>query len=185
MNFAQYTQWVARQLSFKNLNGSIPDLTQSRAFATDDQLLLDFQTQLFPGLQLQPEQVFVQSYEWQPGPRLLMIILIDTPANAKFNMTEVNRIETLLSNWGPSNSALFEPYELLAFVFLGEVSKKLSVGAMIGIVIGSIALVLVAILLVAFFILRKKGKAVNPEDEHYYCKFCSNFALNIMIPLIK
>ncbi|CAM6092053.1 unnamed protein product [Calypogeia fissa] len=243
------------QLSFNNLNGSIPDLIQGRAFASDDQLLLDFQNNSFEyvslgmvtdainqvqeidlrlsgnkdictygsqfitpinalcqpvltttfesygnidelprggpivvtyrlkspsftvfttvyevnfaqylaaGLHLQPEQVSVQSYEWQPGPRLLMIILINPPANAKFNMTEVNRIETLLANWDASNSTLFGPYELLGFVFLGKVSKKLSIGAIIGIVIGSIALLLVAILLVAFFILRKKGKAVTP-----------------------
>lgn len=80
----------------------------------------EFTQYLALGLNLQPDQISVQSFEWEVGPRLKMIVLIDPPANTKFNDTEVSRIQKKLSNWDANNSTLFGPYELLGFVLLGK-----------------------------------------------------------------
>jgi hypothetical protein len=70
---------------------------------------------LSSGLNLTEDQVVIQQYTWQPGPRLYMIIQLLPAVNNTFNETEFQRLYKTFSNWQIPDSTVFGPYELLSF----------------------------------------------------------------------
>ncbi|KAL3687896.1 hypothetical protein R1sor_014205 [Riccia sorocarpa] len=101
------------------------------------------------GLFIDRKQVDILSWQWQPGPRLDMQLLI-SPSKGDFNKSEINRIQTLFANWKIRNSTFYGPYELLDLGTWDQ-KKSLSAGEIAGIVIGSfacLALIVLGLLLV-------------------------------------
>lgn len=70
---------------------------------------------LSTGLNLTEDQVVIQQYTWQQGPRLSMIIQLLPAVNNTFNETEFQRLYKAFSNWQIPDSTVFGPYELLSF----------------------------------------------------------------------
>lgn len=89
--------------------------------------------------------------EWQPGPRLFMVIYI-FPLNETFSRTEYERIFKIVANWEMSagsewSLSVIGPYELLYFTEVTkDTSKSFSKGAIAAIAVG--CFVLAAALLV-------------------------------------
>ena len=66
-------------------------------------------------LNLSRKQVFLQAYEWQPGPRLRTKILIFPLNSSRFSPYMYNNIFSFFVNWGFTTGLYYGPYEILYF----------------------------------------------------------------------
>lgn len=66
-------------------------------------------------LNLSRIQVFLQAYEWQPGPRLRTKILIFPLNSSRFSPYMYNDIFSFFVNWGFTTGLYYGPYEILYF----------------------------------------------------------------------
>ncbi|KAM7256692.1 hypothetical protein ACFE04_012433 [Oxalis oulophora] len=112
-----------------------------------------FEDYLSTGLELNLSQLYIELFEWQSGPRLKMDLKLypvyDATRNDSnaFNDSEVERIMSMFTGWTIPDNDIFGPYELLRFTLSGvyetddnNTSKSgISKGALIGIILGSIA----------------------------------------------
>ncbi|KAI9380698.1 hypothetical protein POPTR_016G140101v4 [Populus trichocarpa] len=136
----------------------------------------DFQPYKFPFelwitdyLGMNPYQLVVDSFMWEEGPRLRMYLKIfpsfsnDTH---KFNTSEILQLMDEFATFSFPSDDTFGPYDLLNFTLLGPYKNVIffklpksgmSRGALLGIVLGSMSLI-VAISLVIAFIFYKKHK---------------------------
>lgn len=88
---------------------------KSPGFLTFDDYEAAFVSYLSSGLNLTEDQVVIQQYTWQTGPRLYMTILLLPAVNNTFNETEFQRLYKAFSNWLMPDSTVFGPYELISF----------------------------------------------------------------------
>nr|QAS62440.1 LRR receptor-like serine/threonine-protein kinase [Sedum alfredii] len=82
-----------------------------------------FETYVTTSLRLKLHQLFIDSYEWEVGPRLRMYLKF-FPAYADgqsstFNESEVHRLRSIFSSWNFPTDNFYGPYELLNFTLLG------------------------------------------------------------------
>ncbi|XP_039013523.1 probable LRR receptor-like serine/threonine-protein kinase At1g06840 isoform X2 [Hibiscus syriacus] len=127
-----------------------------------------FEEYLTNGLELDFNQLYIDSFEWKKGPRLKMYLKLYPVYNASsntgnlFNKNEVQRIRRMFTGWHIPDSDIFGPYELLNFtlldiyrdVFVTTSKSGISTGALIGIVLGGIAVAVTLSAVVTLLILR-------------------------------
>ncbi|MBA0669217.1 hypothetical protein Goklo_002059 [Gossypium klotzschianum] len=127
-----------------------------------------FSEYLTTGLELDSDQLYIGSFEWEKGPRLKMNLKLYPVYNASnnsgnmFNGSEVQRIRGLFTGWNIPDSDIFGPYELINFnlpdIYRGAVVRTsgsgVSTGALIGIVLGGIAVAVTLSAVVTLLILR-------------------------------
>ncbi|KAK1265328.1 putative LRR receptor-like serine/threonine-protein kinase [Acorus gramineus] len=98
------------------------------------------------GLQLNRYQLYMDSFAWENGPRLMLNIKLYPDNFSIFNVSEILRIRDLFTGWHIPHNDVFGPFELLSFTLLGPyayvipTSQKsgLSRGSLAGILIGTI-----------------------------------------------
>ncbi|KAJ6865610.1 LRR receptor-like serine/threonine-protein kinase [Populus alba x Populus x berolinensis] len=135
----------------------------------------DFQPYKFPFklwitdyLGMDPYQLVIDSFMWQEGPRLRMYLKIFPSFSNdtyKFNTSEILQLMDVFATFSIPGDDTFGPYDLLNFTLLGPYNNVIlklpksgmSRGALLGIVLGSMSLI-VAISLVIAFIFYKKHK---------------------------
>ncbi|KAF5446557.1 hypothetical protein F2P56_032174 [Juglans regia] len=124
----------------------------------------EFEEYLTSGLELVPHQLYIDSFEWEEGPRLKMYLKL-FPENNIFDDSEVQRIVNLFQSWEipEPDEPIYGPYDLLNLTLL-EVYKaaiptpqrsSLSKGALAGIVLGAIAGAVTLSAVVFLLILRR------------------------------
>ncbi|KAE8710873.1 putative LRR receptor-like serine/threonine-protein kinase [Hibiscus syriacus] len=126
-----------------------------------------FEEYLIAGLELDFNQLYIDSFEWEKGPRVKMYLKLYPVYNASnntglFNRNEVQRIRGMFTGWHIPDSDIFGPYELLNFtlldvyrdVFVTTSRSGISTGALIGIVLGGIAVAVTLSAVVTLLILR-------------------------------
>lgn len=134
---------------------------KSPGFSTFDRLDKQFVDYLSSGLNLTQNQVVLKNYMWQHGPRLLMTILLYPENSNSFNQSEFDRLYTTFSQWRIPDSEVFGPYELLSFdprtlPTDGASKKRLSAGAIAGIVVGASVLAMLVTGLILYMVHRKR-----------------------------
>ncbi|XP_022730169.1 probable LRR receptor-like serine/threonine-protein kinase At1g06840 [Durio zibethinus] len=127
-----------------------------------------FEEYLTFGLDLDFRQLYIDSLEWEEGPRLRMYLKLYPVYNASsksgnmFNRSEVRRIGSKFTGYNIPDSDIFGPYELLNFT-LPDIYKEvttstsgISTGALVGIVLGGIAAAVTFSAVVTLLILRMR-----------------------------
>jgi len=131
-----------------------------------------FEVYLTNGLDLSLNQLDLNSFAWEEGPRLGMYLKFFPVNNTfTFNSSEVLRITRMFTGWKIPDSDIFGPYELLNFTLVDiyrgiSTSSKsgVSKGALVGIVLGTIAGAVALSVVVTLLILRvhmRKHQAVS------------------------
>lgn len=83
-----------------------------------------FETYLSNGLDVLLKQLYIDTYYWEEGPRLRMLLKLYPIYNAQnqtqhvFNDTEFLRLTGMFTGWLIPDSDIFGPYELLGFQIL-------------------------------------------------------------------
>ncbi|XP_065847821.1 probable LRR receptor-like serine/threonine-protein kinase At1g06840 isoform X2 [Euphorbia lathyris] len=110
-----------------------------------------FEEYLSSGLKLEFDQLYIETFQWEEGPRLKMhleLFPVYVPNSTHlFNTSELRRILNMFTGWNIPDSDIFGPYELLYFDLLGPYENALprssssgvNKGALAGIVLGAIA----------------------------------------------
>jgi hypothetical protein len=88
---------------------------KSPGFSSFDSYDAQFLAWLAGGLDLTQPQVVLKDYAWEPGPRLLMTVLLFSSTGNTFQAPEFDRLYSNLSEWDLPDSAIFGPWELLSF----------------------------------------------------------------------
>ncbi|KAL7095061.1 hypothetical protein ACP275_10G001600 [Erythranthe tilingii] len=133
-----------------------------------------------PNLTLYKYQLYVDSIEWEAGPRLKMFLLFYpeyTNNSNTFAESEIQAIANTFAGFTIPGSDIFGPYDLLNFTAQGPYSHVLlpslggggrSKGALAGIILGSISCVIVVVggLLFLFRRMRQKSQAEAVKNQH-------------------
>ncbi|KAI3473862.1 hypothetical protein Pfo_028043 [Paulownia fortunei] len=121
---------------------------------------------LRPNIHLYLYQLYVDSIEWEPGPRLRMFLLFFpeyTNNSNTFDASEIQAIANTFAGFTIPGSDIFGPYDLLNFTAQGPYSNVLlpslssgglSKGALAGIILGSISCA--SVILVSFLLFFQK-----------------------------
>ncbi|ESQ40011.1 hypothetical protein EUTSA_v10012735mg [Eutrema salsugineum] len=121
-------------------------------------------------LQMEPYQLWIDSYQWEKGPRLRMYLKLFPKVNEiytrTFNTSEVVRIRGIFASWRFPGSDLFGPYELLNFTLQGPYSyvdfnnerKGVSWGHLAAITAGAVVTAVAISAMVAVLLLRRYSK---------------------------
>ncbi|XP_077245387.1 putative LRR receptor-like serine/threonine-protein kinase At1g06840 [Tasmannia lanceolata] len=132
-----------------------------------------FEVYLTSGLELDFHQLSIDSCIWEEGPRLRMYLKIFPLFNnqsgnitRQFNVSEVLWIRGFFTGWKIPYSKFFGPYELLNFTLQGPYSNVLpdsirtglSKGAVAGIALGMVAVVVMVSAIVLILIRRRDAK---------------------------
>nr|XP_027190406.1 probable LRR receptor-like serine/threonine-protein kinase At1g06840 isoform X2 [Cicer arietinum] len=127
----------------------------------------DFEKYMTTGLTINMTQLNF-TFHWEAGPRLRMNLkffplYVDQNSSHTFDETEVMRIKSMFTGWNIPDSDLFGPYELLNFnlgfylnVTATSSKSGISTGAIVGIVLGTIAFAVTLSAIVTLLILRTK-----------------------------
>ncbi|KAJ8484591.1 hypothetical protein OPV22_017076 [Ensete ventricosum] len=127
----------------------------------------DFEHYLTNGLHLFLSQLNIISFVWEEGPRLKMELRLFPIDSIIFNSSEVLRIRNMFTGWQISDSDIFGPYELLDFELgqygnnelLNPSSSNLSTGAVVGIILGAVAVAATLSAVVTILIMRRHSKS--------------------------
>ncbi|KAJ9698918.1 hypothetical protein PVL29_007807 [Vitis rotundifolia] len=128
-----------------------------------------FESYLTSGLSLNLDQLKIDSVAWEEGPRLKMYLKLfpeDVNNSSEFNRSEVLRIRGMFTGWNIPDSEVFGPYELINFtlsdvykdVIGSSSSSGVSTGALVGIVLGTIAVAVTLSAIVFLLILKNRLK---------------------------
>ncbi|CAH2074681.1 unnamed protein product [Thlaspi arvense] len=121
-------------------------------------------------LQMEPYQLWIDSYQWEKGPRLRMYLKLFPKVNEThtrtFNTSEVVRIRGIFASWRFPGSHLFGPYELLNFTLQGPYSyvnfnserKGVGWGRLAAITAGAVVTAVAISAIVAALLLRRYSK---------------------------
>ncbi|KAK7385633.1 hypothetical protein VNO78_31381 [Psophocarpus tetragonolobus] len=140
---------------------------KSPAFSDFRRYMNAFQSMMSKGLKIHINQFYIDSFAWEDGPRLgmnlkLFPIYVDNRSSHVFNTSEVLRIRNSFIDFDLPTNDLFGPFELLNFILLDPYrdvittspSSRLSKGALAGIVLGAIAVVVTLSAIVTILITR-------------------------------
>nr|POE57493.1 putative lrr receptor-like serine/threonine-protein kinase [Quercus suber] len=128
----------------------------------------EFEVFLTSCLELSLYQLYIDSFTWEEGPRLGMLLkffpVYDAENNTHvFNRSEIQRIFDIFTSWKIHNPDMFGPYEFISFSLLGfhkddganSPRSGLSKGALAGLVLGTIAVAVTLSAIVTLLILRR------------------------------
>ncbi|GMH07441.1 hypothetical protein Nepgr_009281 [Nepenthes gracilis] len=128
----------------------------------------EFEEYLTFGLDMYLNQLEIDSFIWEEGPRLKMYLKLFPVYDAinishLFNFSEVQRVWMMFRGWNIPDNNTFGPYELLNFTLLGPYNSEftiisasgLSKGALAGIILGAVAGAVTLSTVVSFLIYRK------------------------------
>ncbi|KAE8721084.1 putative LRR receptor-like serine/threonine-protein kinase [Hibiscus syriacus] len=122
-------------------------------------------------LRLELYQLYVDLFVWQQGPRLRLYLKFfprDSNDTHKFNKTEIERIRDLIATFSINSSDIFGPYEVIDFTVDGPYkeydnqplkSGGISKGALAGIILGAISLVVAVSLTITLFFYKRGTKS--------------------------
>uniref|UniRef100_A0A2N9IIQ2 Protein kinase domain-containing protein n=1 Tax=Fagus sylvatica TaxID=28930 RepID=A0A2N9IIQ2_FAGSY len=139
---------------------------QSPGFADFRPYRDQFEVYLTDGLELSLNQLDLNSFAWEEGPRLRMYLKL-FPINNTFNSSEVLRITGMFTGVQINLSDIFGPYELLNYTLLdiykggistssrSGLSKVSLVGIVLGTIVGAVTLSAVVTLLILRVHMRK------------------------------
>ncbi|XP_042955892.1 probable LRR receptor-like serine/threonine-protein kinase At1g06840 isoform X2 [Carya illinoinensis] len=96
---------------------------KSPGFSDFRPYISSFKDYLTSGLDILLYQLYIDSFEWEEGPRLKMYLKLfpvynDIRVANLFNTSEVRRIRNMFTSWSIIDSEIFGPYELLNFTLL-------------------------------------------------------------------
>lgn len=124
----------------------------------------DFEKYLTSGLDLFLYQLFIDALFWEEGPRLRMNLKLFPDNSSLFNTSEILRIRSMFTGWLIPDSDIFGPYELLDFS-LGSYAEipngsksGLSKGAIVGLVLGAVAVAATLSTIATIIIMRRNSK---------------------------
>uniref|UniRef100_A0A2P2M578 non-specific serine/threonine protein kinase n=1 Tax=Rhizophora mucronata TaxID=61149 RepID=A0A2P2M578_RHIMU len=130
-----------------------------------------FENYLTSGLKLNFDQLDIERFTWEKGPRLGMVLKFfpvyrGSNSSHLFDGSEVRRIISMFTGWGMNDSDIFGPYELIYFtllepykdVFPTSQKSGISKGALAGIILGAIAGSVTLSAIVSLLILRRHLK---------------------------
>ncbi|KAJ6365849.1 hypothetical protein OIU76_030598 [Salix suchowensis] len=134
---------------------------------------IPFKHWITSNLRLNPYQLVIDSFIWDEGPRLRMYLKIFPPFSkdtSQFNTSDIKHLMDRFATFSLTGDDNFGPYDLLNFTLLGPYKNVIpkhpksgmSRGALLGIVLGAMSLI-VAISLVTAFIFYKKHKRFYPK----------------------
>ncbi|KAL2330499.1 hypothetical protein Fmac_018080 [Flemingia macrophylla] len=143
---------------------------KSPSFSYFPPYITSFEHYIVESLNFHLDQLSIDSYAWEEGPRLRMYLKLfphynDSHSNM-FNTSEVRRIKDVFSSWHFPRTDFFGPYELLNFTLLGPYEnllidsekKKISTGIIIASVIAAVACVLAISAIITLLISRRHMK---------------------------
>nr|APU94835.1 leucine-rich repeat receptor-like protein kinase [Pohlia nutans] len=143
---------------------------KSPSFSFFNRFQNEFYSLVTSVLHLNDSQVHLGKLEWQPGPRLYMLMYLFPAVNATFDSSEYNRLFQIVANWQLSAGtewalSVIGPYELLSFSEVAKApSKSFSKAAIAGIAVGCAVLAAALSTFVFFWCNRKKWKAVPQKS---------------------
>uniref|UniRef100_A0A2P2M570 non-specific serine/threonine protein kinase n=1 Tax=Rhizophora mucronata TaxID=61149 RepID=A0A2P2M570_RHIMU len=90
-----------------------------------------FENYLTSGLKLNFDQLDIERFTWEKGPRLGMVLKFfpvyrGSNSSHLFDGSEVRRIISMFTGWGMNDSDIFGPYELIYFTLLEPYKDGLS-----------------------------------------------------------
>uniref|UniRef100_A0A2N9FMB1 Protein kinase domain-containing protein n=1 Tax=Fagus sylvatica TaxID=28930 RepID=A0A2N9FMB1_FAGSY len=159
--FVKYEDQELQNNELSNITGSIvlpPNVTVCPGFADFRPYRDQFEVYLTDGLELSLNQLDLNSFAWEEGPRLRMYLKL-FPINNTFNSSEVLRITGMFTGVQINLSDIFGPYELLNYTLLdiykggistssrSGLSKVSLVGIVLGTIVGAVTLSAVVTLL--------------------------------------
>ncbi|XXG40075.1 hypothetical protein AAC387_Pa01g0877 [Persea americana] len=129
-----------------------------------------FKVFLTSALKLNLSQLSIDSFKYEPGPRLRMYLkffpLYDNHSGTvatKFNTSEIVRIRNIFTDWSITANETFGPAELLDFTLLGPYlnalpspNQGINKGTFAGIVLGAVAIAVIVTAFISFVIMRRK-----------------------------
>ncbi|XP_059296753.1 probable LRR receptor-like serine/threonine-protein kinase At1g06840 isoform X2 [Lycium ferocissimum] len=148
----------------------------------------DFEQWIIKSVELDHHQIHIDSVAWQRGPRLRLFLKFFPPRTNdsrtndfdRFNDSEIVRIANKFATFNLTGSDIFGPYDLLNFTAMGYSSvlfpplgggkSRISSGALVGIVFGSICAAAV-LLMAIIFVLRKLRRRSNVSKDQTLAKF--------------
>ncbi|XP_058737149.1 probable LRR receptor-like serine/threonine-protein kinase At1g06840 [Vicia villosa] len=152
-----------------------------------------FESYMTKSLNLNFNQLSIDSYEWEEGPRLRMYLKIFPSFNDSqshtFNTSDVMRIASIFSSWRFPHTVFFGPFELLNVTLLGpyaniiintESDRKRKTGIIVATIIGAVAAVL-AITAIAMLLLFRR----NSKYKHLISRKRMSSNINIKIDGVK
>ncbi|ERN04251.1 hypothetical protein AMTRI_Chr08g210150 [Amborella trichopoda] len=127
--------------------------------------MMPFEEYITSGLNIDLYQLVIETFIWEEGSRLRMYLkLFPQFSNVSytFNLSEIQRLRGKFTGWTIPDSEVFGPYELLDFTLQGpyagvvlESSKSgISSVAIVGIVLGAIAVTVALSSIIFLFILK-------------------------------
>ncbi|KAI4324548.1 hypothetical protein MLD38_030028 [Melastoma candidum] len=148
-----------------------------------------FEEYLTGSLDLELHQLYIDSYDWEEGPRLKMYLKLYpayTSNRTTFNESEVLRIRDAYTAWRVPDNDFFGPYELLNFTLLGPYStivlpspkSGMSKGVLAAIVLASVAIV-AAVSLVVFLLVERRRRRANPRSSIARKQLLSRISMKI------
>lgn len=124
-----------------------------------------FEDYLTSGLELALYQVVIDSFSWEEGPRLRMMLKFFPNNTSLFSDIEVLRIKGMFTGWLIPDSDIFGPYELLNFnlgfysnLIPSSSNSGLRAGAVVGIVVASVAVAVALSTLITILVMRRRSK---------------------------
>ncbi|KAL5711583.1 hypothetical protein ACHQM5_022014 [Ranunculus cassubicifolius] len=135
-----------------------------------------FKEYVTSGLHLNADQLYIDSFEWEVGPRLRLYLKLFPEFNNHsntFSNSQIKSIRSLITDWATPEGPIFGPYELLNFTLLGPYANEppdfsksgISKGSLAGITLGLVAVALIASTTLMIFILRRKRSRLSRKRQ--------------------
>lgn len=135
---------------------------KSPGFSDFNPYVQDFEKYLTSGLVLLLNQLYIDTFGWEEGPRLGMNLKLFPNNVDLFNSSEVLRIRSMFTGWLIPDSDLFGPYELINFTLgsyanvIPSGSKSgLGAGAVVGVVFGAVAVAITLSVVITMVIMKR------------------------------
>ncbi|XP_010543142.2 PREDICTED: probable LRR receptor-like serine/threonine-protein kinase At5g37450 [Tarenaya hassleriana] len=158
---------------------------RSPSFSDFRPYLLPYLIDLAPKLGLHLYQLFISSFTWQVGPRLVINLTIFpeySDFTNRFNFSELHRLVDFVATFSLSSNDAYGPYEILYISLLGPyknssypiktIKSGMSKGAKVGAALGAISLFLALSSVVSLLVMkaRRKGKAKEASKKQPIAK---------------
>ncbi|CAJ1970784.1 unnamed protein product [Sphenostylis stenocarpa] len=155
-----------------------------------------FQSHLSINLKININQLYIDNFEWEEGPRLgmnlkIFPIYVDSNSSHVFNKSEVLRIRDLFIDFKLPGNDFLGPYEILDFILLDLYRDGISKGALAGIVLGATAFLVTLSAIVTILIRRirlrdnrtpsKRPKGIRSFDYEEMASATNNFSNSAQI----